>query len=214
MKKYKIIIFDWDGTLASSMAQIAEAVRYAFGKIGRKGPSDKQIRDIIGLRLDMAFEVLAPNATEQEIDILVKSYRDLYLRESNKAKLYEGVKDGLALLKDNFVLAVATGKGRVGLDKVIGETGLDGFFVTTRTVDECEGKPSPEMVESILEQTGYEPSEAIVVGDTSHDLGMAKNANCDRVAMLYGAHDKNTLAQYEPLACFDDFKELVDWFMN
>lgn len=212
-KPYGLIIFDWDGTLASSMGQIVFSVRSAFRSAGLPEPDERRVRDIIGLRLDRAMEVLWPGAADDPelCKALVVGYRKTYMSPECRAPLYDGVREGLAALARGRELAIATGKGRPGLEKVLRETGLGEFFAATRTADDCAGKPDPEMTLSILEELGRDPQDALVVGDTAWDLGMARAAQVDRVGMLYGAHGRDALEPEGPLALFDSFPELVAW---
>ncbi|MFQ5644926.1 MAG: HAD-IA family hydrolase, partial [Thiogranum sp.] len=126
--------------------------------------------------------------------------------------LFPGASETLHLLKESgLLLAVATGKGRAGLDKVLSGTGLQEIFSATRCSDETQSKPHPQMLMEILDELGTEPRQALMIGDTEYDLLMALNAGVSPVAVSYGVHERERLMQHQPLACLDNISELVDW---
>ncbi|MFM8233314.1 MAG: HAD family hydrolase, partial [Candidatus Methylopumilus sp.] len=128
--------------------------------------------------------------------------------------LFDGVKEGIErLYQHKCKLAVATGKSRKGLKFALQNTDLNRYFSSTKTVDECFSKPHPHMVEAILEETQIPADCAVIVGDTHYDLEMGKNAHIQTIAVTYGAQPKDVLISFEPLACFDSFKEVVDFLL-
>ncbi|MGL4604047.1 MAG: HAD hydrolase-like protein, partial [Iodobacter sp.] len=143
-KQFDLLVFDWDGTLMDSTGTIARAIQSAFAEVGLAVPSDKEARYVIGYGMQEAMQYLAPDASSQQITEVVNVYRRFYLAEDQDIALYDGVMEALPLFIDaGFQLAVATGKSRVGLDRVLASTGLDEYFKVSRTADEAFSKPHP-----------------------------------------------------------------------
>lgn len=212
-RRYRMVVFDWDGTLMDSAAKIVNCFRAAARDAGAPVPSPDAVRGIIGLGLGEALAQLFPAADESERRRLTESYRDHFLeRDATRTGLFPGVTEGLATLKeDAFVLAVATGKARRGLDRVLEETATGHLFTTSRCVDEAVSKPHPQMLRDILDQTQIEARDALMVGDTTFDLKMAAAAGMDALAVSYGAHPVEPLLAENPRDCLDSFDEVVRW---
>ncbi|WP_373976390.1 HAD-IA family hydrolase [Chitinibacter sp. SCUT-21] len=214
-RRFDLVIFDWDGTLMDSTGMIARSIQRAFDDVGLAVPSEQEARYVIGYGLTEAMAHLAPDANEAQIRQVVDAYRGHFLAKDQELKLYDGVEEGLARLRDaNFRMAVATGKSRAGLDRVLNATQLTGFFEVTRTADEAFSKPHPAMLEYILEYAAVEPARAVMVGDTTHDLQLAINAGTASLALTYGAHEGDALQDLQALALFDEFDALVDWILT
>ena len=214
-KDYELIIFDWDGTLMDSERKIVNCFRKAVADIELVYPGDAAVRNIIGLGLKEALDVLLPSYNESIRKQVVDRYREhfLYLDETDMS-LFAGVEEGLQQLKQqNYSLAIATGKARIGLDKVLQQTRLGKYFVSSRCADEALSKPHPRMVLEILEETGISASKAVVVGDTSYDIQMAHNAKTDVLAVCYGVHDREDLMTEQPLGCVNDFNSVINWLI-
>ena len=195
LQPYELIIFDWDGTLMDSTAVIAASLQSACRDVGVPTPSERDARYVIGLNLADTFAHVAPRLDEEGRTRLAERYRYHFLAGEAAMPLYDGVREMLADLHGRGTrLAVATGKARRGLDRVLGLTGLGEFFEATRCADEGFAKPHPGMLLALLDMTGVEPARAVMVGDTTHDLDLAANAGVDAVAVSYGAHDKDLLA--------------------
>lgn len=210
--RYELLMLDWDGTLVDSEAIIIGSMRTAFGSVGEFVPSEQAVRGIIGLGMREAIETLSPGIDSQITEQITARYRDEFFGASVPPQLYPGVKDALRRLRDlGYRLAVATGKGRPGLDKGIVETGLEGMFEITRCASETRSKPHPEMLHQILDSTWVEPARALMVGDTTFDLEMAAAAGCPAVAVCGGAHGREQLVKHDPIACLDSFNDLPDW---
>ena len=120
----------------------------------------------------------------------------------------------LELHEAGHFLAVATGKGRQGLNKVLRQTGLEEFFHTTRCADECHSKPHPQMLHEIMDYVGVGADNALMIGDTEYDLQMATNAGVNSLAVSYGVHDKQRLVDCRPLDCLSSVEELHDWLRD
>lgn len=211
--RYKLVVFDWDGTLMDSAAKIVNCFRAAARDVAAPIPAPADVRGIIGLGLGEALAQLFPGTGEDQRRCLTEAYRDHFLeRDETTTGLFPGVAEGLAVLKDDaFMLAVATGKARRGLDRVLDETGTRHLFATSRCVDEAVSKPHPQMLRDILAQTGLDPRDALMVGDTTFDLQMAAAADMDALAVSYGAHPVEPLLAENPRDCLDDFTEVVRW---
>ncbi len=212
MKAYKVLIFDWDGTLADSTQQIVESVKMAFQHENMPIPSTEDAKHIIGLALDKAMAYLLPDADNATIARMVQQYQLHYLRQDNKTQLFTDAAKLLPTLKQDFWLSVATGKSRVGLERALDETQTRDLMLTTRTVTECASKPNPDMIMSICDELGVYPAEVLMIGDTTHDLLMAKNAGADAVALTTGAHTEEYLRQNAPFITLEhSFSQFVDW---
>lgn len=210
---YRLVVFDWDGTLMDSAARIVSCFRAAALEVGLPAPNPEQARGIIGLGLREAFARLFPGAGEPELARLSEAYRDQFLRRNQTASaLFPGVAHGLERLKsESFLLAIATGKARRGLERALRETGLGGLFAATRCVDEAVSKPHPRMLLDILAETRTDPEDAVMVGDTTFDMTMAAAAGVDGLAVSYGAHPVEALLAERPKACLDDFGAVMRW---
>jgi phosphoglycolate phosphatase len=211
--KYKLVIFDWDGTLMDSVAKIVNTVQSAAIRCGQTKPSAEAIRDIIGLSLDVAIARLFPQASQDSQKEIFEGYRDIYSHhDQTPTPMFEGVMALLHQLHDlGYKLAVATGKGRNGLDRNLKLSNTEHLFDITRCAYEAESKPSPDMLKQILSEMALEPEDAIMIGDTEYDLAMAKAIGMDSVGVSFGVHDKERLMAQSPLAVIDAISELKQW---
>jgi len=212
-QSFKLVVFDWDGTLMDSEARITDCVRAASIDLGLSVPPDEAIRNIIGLGLRESVQTLFPNADDDLVTQVHDRYRVHFLGENmSPTRLFAGVERVLADLEQRgYLLAVATGKGRRGLDKDLARTGFDRLFHATRCADETFSKPHPEMLLQLMDELGVEPSETLMVGDTEYDMEMASNARAARLAVSYGVHSVERLMRHSPVGCLDDIRELTDW---
>ncbi|WDU63459.1 HAD-IA family hydrolase [Pseudomonas poae] len=210
---YKLLIFDWDGTLCNSIGRIVESMHVASTRLGFERCTDFAVKGIIGLGLPEAIRTLYPRISDAELVAFRDHYADHYIAlEATPSPLFDGVMQSLeAFRAEGYHLAVATGKARRGLDRVLKAHGFEGFFDITRAADETASKPHPLMLEQILAHCGVAPRQALMVGDASFDLMMARNAGMDSVAVSYGAQAGETLQQYEPRLTIDHFSELQAW---
>ncbi|MGD8914104.1 MAG: HAD-IA family hydrolase, partial [Candidatus Thiodiazotropha sp.] len=178
MMKFELLVFDWDGTLMDSEAHIVACVEAAVRDLNLPVPSQDAIRNIIGLGLLEAVNTLFPGHKAGLHQEIANRYRVHFFKDSESpSQLFEGAREVLSKLsQQGYLLAVATGKGRKGLDYALESTGLAEFFHLTRCADETFSKPHPEMLNQILEQAGVEPEQALMIGDTEYDLEMAVNA--------------------------------------
>ena len=210
---YKLLIFDWDGTLADSIHRIVEAMHSASGRSGFELRDDFAVKGIIGLGLPEAIRTLYPEISDAEMTLFREYYADHYIAaEAVPSPLFEGVVESMASFREQgYHLAVATGKNRRGLDRVLKANGWEQFFDITRAADETRGKPHPLMLEEILSHCGVEPGRALMVGDSAFDLQMASNAGMHSVAVGYGAMSLQALAEFGPQVCIDHFSQLREW---
>jgi phosphoglycolate phosphatase len=213
MHRYELIVFDWDGTLMDSESRIVRCLQGAAADCGIAVPDDSHARRIIGLGLSEAMMVLFPDESATTHDRLVEAYRVHFLeRDQTPSPLFPGVKEGLeALANRGYLMAVATGKSRRGLDRVLDETGTRHHFVATRCADEAFSKPHPKMLLDILDMTGARAEAALMVGDTVYDMALARNARVDALAVCYGVHERDELLAHGPKACVHSFDEVCQW---
>lgn len=208
-----LYIFDWDGTLCDSLSLITSSISQSCEKLGLPVRSEEENRSIIGLGLKEALEHLYPEVSEAQINELRLVYRDHYLAgdKSQPSQLYAGVEEVLdELLSQGHRLAVATGKSRQGLDRVLGDLNMHRYFQHSRCADETRSKPHPLMLQQILEESGIHPEETIMVGDTDFDLLMARSASVQAVGVSYGAHPIERIRQAEPHRIIDHISELLE----
>jgi len=211
-EKVRLIVFDWDGTLMDSETQIVHAMYAAIDDLQLEERSLEQCRNIIGLGLKEAIDTLYSGRDEAFRQQFVECYRQHWFSNTHTSELFPGARETLHLLQESgFMLAVATGKGRTGLDKVLLATELETVFSATRCADEVLSKPHPQMLLEILQELGIEAHQALMVGDTEYDLLMAIGAGVAPIAVTYGVHERERLLAHQPLACLDNISELLDW---
>ena len=212
-RQFDLIVFDWDGTLMDSEAKIVRCMQAAAVDVGIPDPGTAAIRDIIGLGLNEAMQVLFPEQAPVRRAELVERYRRHFLElDATDMPLFPGVPQGLTqLTQQGYLLAIATGKARRGLNRVLDDTGMRHLFVSSRCADEAFSKPHPQMLEDILDETGVDAGRALMVGDTVYDMEMARSANVAGLAVSYGVHARERLLGCGALACLDSFPEVCAW---
>ena len=210
---FRLLVFDWDGTLMDSEARIVGCIRAAVEDLDAEPLEDQAIRNIIGLGLKEAVEILYPGADGEFRQQLAGRYRDHYLGNNViPSELFPGVRETLLKLVDSgYLLGIATGKGRRGLDMVLESTNLHELFNATRCATETLSKPHRQMLEQVMEELGAMPEETLMIGDTEYDMQMASNAGTAALAVSYGVHERERLMAQAPLGCLDDISELGDW---
>lgn len=207
---FKLLIFDWDGTLMDSQARIVSSFQTAIAELGLPSRSPAQIRYIIGLGLEEAIRRLLPETSPEEQYALAECYRTHFVNTALPTPLFPGVATTLQHLEQaGYWLAVATGKSRRGLNQALLESGLKGLFHVTRCCEETSSKPHPQMLYEIMGELGMSAQESVMIGDTEYDLQMAHHAHMAAVAVSYGVHDKERLLAHRPLRCLDDFPQLL-----
>lgn len=213
-KRFDLIVFDWDGTLADSTSMIVDCIRLASGEIGLPIPEKSVARNVIGLGLKEAVTKLFGDLSPGQYRELTAHYRSHYFQRDTDTMLYDGVSEALTELNEQgYMLAIATGKGRNGLNQSLQHSGLADYFHATRCVDECHSKPHPQMLLELMDELGAKPEQTLMIGDTTFDLQMAQNANVASLAVSYGAHPLEYLLPHTPLANFDNFTKLKQWLI-
>ena len=211
-RRYRLVAFDWDGTLADSTSIIAASIQAACQDVGEPVPDDVAARYVIGLGLADALAHVAPALPLERHPELSARYRHHYLSRDPQIPLFEGATELLADLQAaGFLLAVATGKSRVGLDRALYGNNLVRHFHATRCADEGRPKPHPDMLLHLMRVLGVTPAQTLMVGDTTHDLELARAAGADAVGVAYGAHEADGLRTASPLAIVHSIAELRAW---
>ncbi len=211
-KKFDLLVFDWDGTLADSANVIVCSIQYAARDLGLNEPTNEEARHVIGLGLSEAIEHLFPDLPLQKHRLISDRYRYHYLAHHQEISLYGGVVEIIKTLHaENFLLAVATGKSRAGLNRAFTSSGLGSYFHASRCADETFSKPHPAMLLELIEQLSVKTERTLMIGDTSHDLQMAINARVSGLGVTYGAHPREKLESLVPLACVENVINLRSW---
>jgi phosphoglycolate phosphatase len=212
LSRYELLIFDWDGTIMDSTGLIARCIQDACRELELPVPSDADARWVIGLGASASVKFVAPTLEPHRHSEFAALYRGHYLAREHEAPLFEGIPALLAQLRSReHRLAVATGKSRRGLDRALDASGLRPHFEASRCADEGFAKPHPGMLLALLEATGVDPSRALMIGDTTHDLELAANAGVDAVAVTYGAHDAPLLREGQALHLAPSVEDLGQW---
>jgi len=209
-----LFIFDWDGTLIDSKAKITNSMHFAVRDMGWEPLADAAVHNIIGLGLPEAIHRLFPAASLAERTRLRDLYASHFIRldAEKSSDFFPGVQETLGELRGRgYKLAIATGKSRKGLDRILRDLGMHDYFDATRCADETASKPHPLMLEELLDFFAVGAPDAVMVGDTEYDMEMAKVIDMPRIAVSYGAHHIDRLHPYEPELCLDRFDELLGW---
>ncbi|MCK9382871.1 MAG: HAD-IA family hydrolase [Sulfuritalea sp.] len=211
-KRFELIVFDWDGTLMDSTGAIVASIQAAARDLGIPEPSDERAQHIIGLGLIDALRHALPDLPTAQYKEVAERYRHHYLSRDQDLLLFAGAEaliDELAAAGHH--LAVATGKTRKGLDRAFAVSGLGPRFHASRCADECHSKPHPQMLEELMAEFGVEPDATLMIGDTTHDLLMARNAGVAALGVAYGAHPRVALEAEAPIYCAANVAELAAW---
>ena len=209
----RLIVFDWDGTLMDSEAKIVGSLRAAGKDLGLEALDDDTLRNVIGLGLKESIETLYPYAELATQRDFADRYRYHFLSANREVSTF--FNGALSLLQglhlQGFLLGIATGKSRRGLDRALKEHDCGHLFHASRCADETFSKPHPQMLLEIMDELDVPPAETLMIGDTEYDLLMARNAGVAAAAVSYGAHERERLLEYRPLACAGDVEELTAW---
>lgn len=212
--KYSLIVFDWDGTIIDSTGTIAECIQQAAAEMGLPVPDDGRARHVIGLGLRDSLLHAVPDLPESRYNDFVALYRKYFLAREDTMKLFPGVLDLLSDLQSRHLLAVATGKSRRGLDRALDAGDLRQYFVSSRCGDETHPKPHPAMLLELMDELSLSSNQLLMIGDTSHDLEMARAAGVDSLGVTYGAHKEAGLRACSPLNCFSSVRQLHEWLKS
>ena len=217
--EFPLLVFDWDGTLVDSIDRIVSSLQHASREAANIEVNKTQAKNVIGLGLNEAIDKLHPEFDRQSDKILLEKiadvYREHYVHHNNvPAPLFAGVENLLSDLSDQgYTLAISTGKSRRGLNHSMDEHNMAEYFTTTRCAGENKSKPHPEMLHEILHELNFPASQALMIGDSEHDLRMANNANMLSIGVTHGVHDAKTLEKHNPLTCLSNITDLLD-FLN
>ncbi|UJF21051.1 HAD-IA family hydrolase [Shewanella sp. OMA3-2] len=207
--KYDLVIFDWDGTLMDSIGAIVSCMQAAAEDLNIEVPSERAIRDLIGLSLPKILNILFTDLVHLHEDI-VSRYRHHFLSTNTVSPLFAGSERLLnQLFTQGYTLAIATGKGRSGLERVLTLSGTGHYFAASRCADEMKSKPDPMMIDTLLAHFNVPAHRAVMIGDSVHDLHMANNAGVAAIGVSYGANLVEQLQTANPLAIVDNVAELV-----
>lgn len=209
----RLLVFDWDGTLMDSIGTIVACTQATIRDLALGDVPEATIRGTVGLGLRESIETLSPGCDEQLFGRILESYRHHWHSTfRDMPLLFSGVGEMLRdLAGEGYLLAVATGKSRRGLDYALDQTGLREVFHATRSVDEAFSKPHPKMLLDLLDELGVASREAVMIGDTTYDLEMARNARTHAIGVCSGGHGREELLEMEPLACLDQVADLSAW---
>jgi len=209
--KYGLIVFDWDGTIIDSPRAIVECIREASREMGLRVPERERAAHVIGLGLRDSLQQAVPDLPAERYAEFVALYRRHFLEREDAMPVFPGMRELLGGLVETHRLAIATGKSRRGLDRALDATGLAPLFASSRCADETAPKPDPAMLHELIEEFALDAAKVLMIGDTSHDLGMAHAAGVDAVAVTYGAHAEGDLRTCPSLGYFSSVEELRAW---
>jgi phosphoglycolate phosphatase len=208
---YRLIVFDWDGTIIDSAATIVECIRESARDMSLPVPPAERASHVIGLGLHDSLRMAVPELQAQRYPEFVAHYRRHFLAREDSMMLFPGMKDLLSQLSSTHRLAIATGKSRRGLDRALLATGAGPYFTASRCADETNPKPHPAMLLELMDELGFSRNQILMIGDTSHDLEMARAAEVDAVAVTYGAHPEDGLRSCNPKGCVSSVEDLQAW---
>ncbi len=217
--RFDCITFDWDGTLFDSTGIITRCIQEAVVEVGGARPSDQAASYVIGLGLIQALAHAAPDVAPEKYPALGEAYKRQWALHVDDISFFPGT---MQMLRDlhsrGFKLAVATGKSRRGLDEVLQRelagVKLTTLFHATRTADQTAGKPDPLMLHELMQELVVKPDRMLMIGDTTHDLALARNAGVASVGVSFGAHEAQAFEKYEPLFVAHSMQELHDWLVK
>lgn len=208
---YRLLVFDWDGTIIDSASAIVDCICDAARDTGIAIPPRERAAHTIGLGLHDALRFAVPDLPAERYTDFVAHYRKHFLARQDTMRLFEGMRELLEGFAQSHRLAIATGKSRRGLDRALDALDLRPLFAASRCADETNPKPHPAMLLELMQELAVAPTELVMIGDTSHDLQMARAAGVDALAVTYGAHPEAGLRACGPLGCFSSVNELNAW---
>jgi phosphoglycolate phosphatase len=214
-RRYDLVVWDWDGTIMDSTPTIVHCIQQACRDLDFPVPDDSIASYVIGLGVQDSLRRVVPTVHPARFPELVERFRYHYLAKDHELHLFVGIRELLEDLKNKgFMLGVATGKPRRGLDRSLNFHELKHLFHDTRTADESFSKPHPGMLLDLSDSLQVPVRKMLMIGDTTHDLEMAQSAGVDGVAVSYGAHPADALKAAKCLACLDNVEQLVAWLQN
>jgi len=211
-RRYDLIVWDWDGTIMDSTPTIVNCIQQACRDLGFKEPDDTLASSVIGLGIQDSLRRAVPWIEPMHFPKLTDRFRYHYLAKDHELHLFEGIRELLEDLRnEGYLLGVATGKSRAGLDRSLEFHQLGHVFHETRTADESFSKPHPGMLLELSDVMQVPTRRMLMIGDTTHDLDMANNAGVDAIAVTYGAHPPDTLREAKSLSHVDNVPQLSQW---
>ncbi|MDZ4274960.1 MAG: HAD-IA family hydrolase [Erythrobacter sp.] len=215
MSATRLAVFDCDGTLVDGQADVCWAMERAFTRAGLPAPDSQLVRRIVGLSLPVAVRELAPDLAEDQARAVTEYYRSSYRARREEGLLDEPLYDGMAELLANlhgagWSLAVATGKSERGLNACLKTHGIADLFVSLQTADRHPSKPHPAMLEAALFEAGAAPHQAVMIGDTSFDMAMARGAGVRAVGVAWGYHAPHELLEHGAFSVASNIRELAE----
>ncbi|PKP89557.1 MAG: haloacid dehalogenase [Alphaproteobacteria bacterium HGW-Alphaproteobacteria-16] len=215
MSATRLAVFDCDGTLVDGQADVCWAMERAFTRAGLPAPDSQLVRRIVGLSLPVAVRELAPDLADDQARAVTEYYRSSYRARREEGLLDEPLYDGMAELLANlqgagWSLAVATGKSDRGLNACLKTHGIADLFVSLQTADRHPSKPHPAMLEAALFEAGAAPHQAVMIGDTSFDMAMARGAGVRAVGVAWGYHAPHELLEHGALSVARNINALAE----
>ena len=210
----QLVVFDWDGTLMDSTGAISESIRLAAADMGLPVPTVAAANHVIGLGLADALAHAVPSLKKQDMSAFSARYRHHYMVRDQQLQVFDGAAQLLsALNRAGVPVAIATGKSRLGLNRALATAAWNHHFVTSRCADEGNPKPHPWMLLDICAELTVAPASTVMIGDTTHDLTMARSAGARSVAVSYGAHPLDQLHQCQPETVCGSIDQLRHWLL-
>jgi len=213
-RPFRLVVFDWDGTLMDSIGTIVECTMAAIGDVpAAPRPPVERVRESIGLGLIETMTRFFPDGDHELFEQVAQAYRRRWLEEyKDRSPLIAGAREAVTAIREaGYFVGVATAKSRAGLERELTATGLGALVHASRTVTEAPSKPAPGMLLQLFDELGVRPEETVMVGDTAWDLQMATNAGCPGIGVLTGGHAREQLEPERPLACLGSVAELPAW---
>jgi len=209
--RYRLVVFDWDGTVIDSPAAIVECMQAASRDLGLAVPEPGRASHVIGLGLHEAMRIVAPDLPGERYPEYVDAYRRHFRAREDTMRLFTGMEALLLRLSRERLLSIATGKSRRGLERSLDATGVRRLFAASRCADETRPKPHPAMLLELMAELNIEADGVLMIGDTSHDMEMARAARVDALAVSYGAHPEQQLRACGPRGCVASVEALGRW---
>ena len=213
--RMKLVIFDCDGTLIDSQHAIVACMSQAFDTAGLQAPTRAEVLGIVGLSLPEALLALAPRESEAVRRQLIDCYREGFVgvrqRLGEKEHVYEGIAAAIDALsaREDTVLGIATGKSKRGVARLLAQEGWHGRFLTIQTADDHPSKPHPSMIRQAITEAGVAPTDTVMIGDTSFDMEMARNASVGALGVSWGYHAPERLARAGAHAVINNGADIV-----
>lgn len=213
---YKLLVFDWDGTLMDSEARIVSCLTMSLRDLGVTVPPREDLLNVIGLALPEVARVLIPDCDADKARQFTDAYRYHFLSDRyEQSNLFPGALETLRELEGmGFMLGVATSKARRGLNEILERTGCHEIFHVTRCADETASKPHPRMLLEAMDVTGVGPEDTLMIGDSVYDMQLARNAGTRALGVSYGVQPAERLLAEGALHCIDEVWAIIPWLAN